>query len=293
MATLPLKRQVQPEETFGIKTTLIGTVTQDGKEWPIRAAVLDITPALAQRFLDRLGKIQRRMKTSHLAAMERDMAGDRFVFTGEPLIIGSQGNMIDGQHRCTVCVRTGKNFTCLVLFGVPESSYRAINVTSKRTGSDTLAISGYENTIILAAVAVWIYRWQNEDLLSNVTLSPTEVDEIVSGNPGLNESIAKTYGVKPFGIGHAFPAFCHFLFSRIDPDSADEFFSRLTTDVGHQERSPILALRRKLLNPVAGGRTLSRRQTIVSLFKTWNFYRQGKECRQIVASIDEAIPRLI
>jgi hypothetical protein len=278
------------EDRLEIPTIPLSTVHQDGRDWPIRGAIVEVTPELAGIFLSLLGIQQRNIRLMHFASLVRDMGADRFLFTGQPLIFSEAGNLIDGQHRCRAGIKTGKNFRCLVIFGVPDSSYIALDVTAKRSGAETLKMKDIATPSALAAVSTWVFRWQTLDLMSNFALTPLEVDEIVHGNPGLIDSVVKTKRVARLGAGHAFPAFCHYIFSQIDPEPADEFFANLGTDVGQEERSPILALRRFMLNK---GKTLVRRVMIIAFFKTWNYHRKGQKIDRLTVSLDEAIPELI
>lgn len=284
-------RSQRVEDRLGIASVPMGTIRQDDRDWPIRAAIVEVTPELAGIFLGTMiGGRQRNVKLAHFSSLVRDMEADRFMFTGQPLIFSEGGNLDDGQHRCRAAVKTGKTFNCLVVFGVPDSSYVALDVTAKRSGADTLRMKGIGSASAMAATAAWIYRWQSEDLITNVSLSPLEVDDIIEGHPGLIDSVVKASPASKLGAGHAFPAFCHFLFSQVDPEAADDFFRHLATDVGHEDRSPVLALRRMLLNK---GRTLAKRQMIVSFFKAWNLYRKGGKIERLYATMDESIPKLI
>lgn len=297
MDVIPSKQRALPEDQFGIKTVPVGTVAQEGRSWPIRAAIVEVQPDLAGKFLERIGDVRRRPKPVHLASLTRDMERGKFVFTGEPIIVSAEGDTLDGQHRCKVCKETGKPFTCMIVFGVPRSSYKGMNVSAKRTGADTLLIGGHQYPVIQAATAKWLYRWQSGNFFSQIVLSPTETDEIVGGHPSLADSVEKTFGARTIGISHGLLAFLHYIFREINPDAADAFFARLMTDLNHtNQKSPITVLRRKFTAVANGGRlvgqTLSDRQVVGSFFKAWNLYVEGKDCSKILFAIDEELPRL-
>lgn len=278
------------EAVYGIQAIPLGSVWQDGKEWPIRGAIVVVTQELATRFLASMGEVQRGVKAQHMASLHRDLERGKFLFTGEPILFSDKGHMIDGQHRCRVCVDTGKDLTCLVLFGIPESSFKGVNVTAKRTGADTLRIGGHVSATSLAAVAKWLFKYEREMLWTNVVVSPTEVAETVEGHPGLATSVVQARNCRDLNAGHAMPAFCHYLFSNIDSDTADEFFERLGSDVGHEDGDPVLALRRRLLSK--GDPELTTRQQLGCFWKAWNLHRLRRACRSVNFRVDEELPVL-
>src|SRR4029453_14527638 len=103
-----------------------------------------------------------------------------------------------------------------------------------------------------------------KDMWSNVVAGRTGGGEVVEGYPELGPSVVRTRHLRSLGVGHALPAFCHYLFHCIDPDTADDFVDRLGSDANHEEGDPILALRRKLLPKpgpgLSGGKGLTTRQ---------------------------------
>lgn len=288
----PSEPHEEMPETFGLQALRLGVITQDGKDYPIYVALAAATSELCKRFLETLGDQQRNIKKYHYASMLRDVLADQWLFTGETWIFGTRGQMLDAKHRATLVVESGKTIMAIMVFGVPESSFVAIDLAAKRTGGDTLRMSGHKSAVALAAAASWVFKWQQENLMMKCVISPLKSDEIIQGNPSLIESVSRTSSshLEGLRVGHGFPAFCHFLFSRIEADLANDFFSRLGTDTGHEDKSPILALRRTLINR---GKKFNQQQMIVAFFKAWNIYRQGGKADMIRALPDEAIPELI
>jgi hypothetical protein len=48
--------------------------------------------------------------------------------------------MIDGQHRCFACIKSGVPFLTLVVRNIARQAYDRIDLGAKRTNVDVLAI---------------------------------------------------------------------------------------------------------------------------------------------------------
>lgn len=285
------------EDRLGIRSTVIGSVWQDDREWSIRTAIVEVTPALAKVFLSyRVGTRQRNLKHLHFGSLTRDMKADRFLFTGQPIIFSEDGNLDDGQHRCHACIASGKSFVCLVVFGVPNTSYVALDVTARRTVADTMRMDDTQSPVASGSVGKWVYQWEVGDFVTNVTITPIEGREIIDGHPGLNESVIKTGKYHKIFIYHHFVAFCHYIASQIDREDADYFIDQVATLVGHEEGSPMLKFRQYLdgvREAKNKGKLEPRRQLLGHFIKAWNHFRKGEKISRLKFRPEEDLPKLI
>jgi hypothetical protein len=103
-------------------------------------------------------KKNRRLKKSLVDRYGQDMADDRWQFNGETIKLGSDGRIIDGQHRLAACVKAKAQFRTLVVDNVTDDSFKTIDVGKVRTGGDLLYIDGHENAVILAAGLINVWR---------------------------------------------------------------------------------------------------------------------------------------
>ena len=74
----------------------------------------------------------------------------KFVYNGESIVIGDDGQVMNGQHRLTSCAESGRAIEVLMVFGVPADAFVTIDQGARRSGSDVLSIEGHKNCVALA-----------------------------------------------------------------------------------------------------------------------------------------------
>lgn len=98
-----------------------------------------ITPERAKELLASMPTIQRNEKKQAAKRYEYTMANGLWRDDySAPIVISDEGKMLDGQHRCLACVRSGVGFWAWVNYGVPEDAYAAIDSGVARIVADFL-----------------------------------------------------------------------------------------------------------------------------------------------------------
>ncbi len=98
-----------------------------------------ITPKRAEELLASMPSIQRNEKKQAARRYEYTMASGLWRDDySAPIVISDEGKMLDGQHRCLACVRSGVGFWSWVNYGVPEEAYSAIDAGVARIVADFL-----------------------------------------------------------------------------------------------------------------------------------------------------------
>ena len=98
-----------------------------------------ITPKRAEELLASMPTVQRNEKKQAARRYEYTMAKGLWRDDySAPIVISEDGKMLDGQHRCLACVRSGVGFWAWVNYGVPEDAYSAIDAGVARIVADFL-----------------------------------------------------------------------------------------------------------------------------------------------------------
>lgn len=125
----------------------------------ITTSVEFITPEIARKMLDSTTIKNRTIKSSLYHALVEAFLTGNFAANGESIIIARDGSVIDGQHRLMACCESKVGFSTVVVRGVEESTRYTIDCGCPRTGGDTLAFQGFENTTILASIINGVHNW--------------------------------------------------------------------------------------------------------------------------------------
>jgi hypothetical protein len=124
----PLAEPGGVDPRFGVSVPLLG-MTEDAAKRQIgygttrlRAWVEYVAPEQAEQWLAGSSTSNRKERRRHIDKMARDMCQLRgFKFTGVPIIFDPEGDIIDGHHRLRACIKAGRPFLCLIVWGVERA----------------------------------------------------------------------------------------------------------------------------------------------------------------------------
>jgi hypothetical protein len=89
-----------------------------------RFETVTFTPEMAAEALKNFG-MKRPLSNKYVARYAKDMADGNWGHTGAPVIQGTDGKWMDGQHRFEACVRSKTPFTTDVVYNVdPECIWK-------------------------------------------------------------------------------------------------------------------------------------------------------------------------
>jgi len=125
-----------------------------------RSGIYEITPAIAEGLLEQPGGRNRPLKKATVIRYAARMSRGQWRVSGEPILVGVKGNLLDGQHRLCACVEAGKPFTTTVLYG--DFQFLEMGQGRMRSGADAIALGIPEavNMIALSAIAGFCMRHQ-------------------------------------------------------------------------------------------------------------------------------------
>lgn len=112
--------------------------------------IVTVTPEIAKAWIDRNAS-NRKLSRRHVSRFSRDMGTKKWLMTGETIKFDADGTLIDGQHRLSACVTSGKPFETIVVYGLNPAAKNVIDTGKLRSGSDVLAMAGHKNTSAIAS----------------------------------------------------------------------------------------------------------------------------------------------
>lgn len=249
--------------------------------------LLEITPKMAAEFLSR-NKKNRTVNQTAVAEYAREMAEGRWQFSGDSIRFDTQGNMLDGQHRCLASIESGKSFHSIVVTGLIPETQNVMDTGRKRSLSNALSIAGEKDTAALAAVTALVYAWEkglrgaNLRSANKVSASiQVYMDYFYENAEDLRFATAegkKLASAVPTGIRAA--GLAAWVLYKLDAEDAQAFLQSLAVGANLSENDPIFVLRNRLFQEkknVQSAHSLVADFTLALIFKGWNFWRSGAE----------------
>ena len=120
------------------------------------ARVITITPQLARYILDNIEEKNRKrsaMRVKQYAAAN----AEGWALTGQTIIFSRCGRLLDGGHRLSAIVLSGKKMRTMAVFGVAYEAFAFLDIGRKRTPANTLEVLGVVNATTKAGAMRWIY----------------------------------------------------------------------------------------------------------------------------------------
>jgi hypothetical protein len=259
----------------------------------LRAYEEKITPEKAQQYLDMTGgnrPIDWRTVSQYAGAMQRK----EWLDSASAIQRDWYGRLIDGHHRCWASVVSGESFTSLVIVGMDPEAQKVIDTGKRRTLSNTLEREGEERTMLLSALIVHMWKWEQGYPATgqrggNVPYTPTNAQSlaVLDRHPLLRDTAlwmsrnGKRLG--KVGAGGAPVAFCYHVLRSIDQELADEFFEKIITGEDLARDNPVLLLRNWFLRAKDSPRaTVAPRTKMAFVLKAWNLWAQGERRARLV-----------
>lgn len=256
---------------------------------------ITLTPELAREFL-RSNSLNRNLNMHVVERFAEEMARGNWLENGDAIRRSIDGVLLDGQHRCAAVAKSGVAIRCILVEGLPKSTIITIDAGRPRSFADYLKIQHHENADALAALTRVLYLYEIGKFTTGTPIKPTfqqlkvvldnHHDDMVS-SLSVAASVRRRIRVSPSVL-----ALGHYVFARIDPADAKDFFERLRDGVDLPEGNPILTLRRSIERDMTAqsGRRMDTVLLMAILIKAWNAYRRGDEIRLLAWKRGGAAP---
>jgi hypothetical protein len=263
----------------------ICAMATDGRVLAVRAI---ITAEVAKQLLESNNARNRSVRKSQMQFLTGQLNKDKFVFNGETIVFGDDGNINNGQHRLRASAETGVAIDVLLCFGVPKSRFTTYDQSSRRTPGDVLSIEGHVNAIKLSAALRQIDNYYAGGMGKahaggdNSTRGDNAyVLELFEKYQGVDECVKRCSGFPRYTTA-TLAAALYWLFCREDAHAAEQFFRIVedTTQAGdlhHPVMFEAATKLRKWLTENALGQKKSPNHVVANIWiKGWNAYRTGK-----------------
>jgi hypothetical protein len=264
------------------------TATLDRPPVGVTTEILTVTPEIAAEMLEH-NDDNRRFRGTLAATYARHMRAGRWRFTGDPIQFSETGKLLNGQHRLSAIVQSGETCQFLVVRGLPDEAQQVMDIGSKRTTADALALIGQPGGRVLSAVATMILT--EAGTIKQQVTTP-EIIEAIRENPLIAWAVEMAGTIRIQNVTPTVVGYVYYRLALIDTDRAHSFFTSLIELTGLPHGSPILALHRRLAGEKSKPRTTAYRQeTVALIFMAWNAWVRG-ETREIIKLARNASGRL-
>lgn len=239
-----------------------------------------ITPEKAELWLTN-NYHNRPVRDALVREYARAMSEGRWIANGETIKIGSDGSVIDGQHRLWACVKSKSHFYSYIIHGLDSSVFDTIDQGKARTAGDILAIDGVEGFNAIAAAVKWIvFHERREEQFKNVRLDNDEIRAFVRQHPEIRDSYKAMQRSKASVLlGPAMPLALHYVFSKIDKDWAELFISDLGLGDQLAIDDPVYKLRERIIKDKGMRSKMPRQDIFAMAIRAWNMRRQSKPAK--------------
>lgn len=250
------------------------------------SVVVSLTPDMAEMLLGR-NPNNRRVTDTTVENYAHEIAGGRWAFNGEPVIVSDTGELNDGQHRCLAVQRAGRAIDVVLIVGVKRDTCTTLDQGRTRTIGDYLAMEGnsYANVLGASAGYVWLFRNRGHIKSGGATRATKgEVLETVLDNPGLQRSVRLVQEKTADAAGgKSVLAFCHFILSERSREDADHFILTMMSGAGLKVGDPILYVRNRLIQERGRIRNHEKAELI---FRGWNSWRKRERVSRLAVTGD-------
>lgn len=252
---------------------------------------IELTPSLAAELLQNNLR-NRPLSRAIVKAYAEAMRQGHWQANGTSIVIDTNNNMIDGQHRCAAVVLAGVAITIILVTGVDPDAFKTLDAGKKRTASDSLSVLGEKHANNLAAAAKAYKQITTRQIVRSMT--STETVETLEECPALrywtNQYASRKRAVKLFTSALA-GALC----AGADVYGSDAMLDLLTsleTGEGLKDGDPALVLRERFITRKSG-QFFTGDFAICLYVKTIAAYGQGRKIKLLRVGADEpAVPSL-
>jgi hypothetical protein len=171
-----------------------------------------LTPELARFALRYNSESQRNLDEGRGQRLARTVGANQWKQLGDPIVFGSSGALINGQHRCFGVAEAGVPVEINIVYGVPDENIKYMDHSRARSFADSLRIEGYTNTPRMSAVARVLFAIELNDW--SYRAEPWELDGVIKryehgilwavGIPTRIENPPTKAGAKEIAAGFAY-----------------------------------------------------------------------------------------
>lgn len=243
------------------------------------ANVESIGPDQAQQILE--CNKNNRYVTEHVSDKYADeMDRGAWLENGASIVIGSNGNLLDGQNRLKAIVKSGVTIPMVVVRDVNPKAQATMDTGILRRLKDVLTIDGAKDGTNLAGALMTHAAYKHCGRFKFPTRERpnfSEMKEYAKRHPEIEKSVdfINSFDQKPL-IPRGTLAGLHALFAEKDVMAANQFIESFVTGANLTMGHPVQKLRERLIDDerklMTSGRLTGQERAVVAVI-AWNAVR--------------------
>jgi hypothetical protein len=197
----------------------------------VTSGVAEITPELAKKILENHNRGNRPLKKAHIKMLITTLKNNEWMLNGESITFSESGRLLDGQHRLTACVSSGKSFKTIVIKGIKDDdAFGTIDIGKPRSVADLMDLQGLPKAPLFSAIAKQHKAWIEIEDKTTFTLDRrfyTERSVALHGKEYVNTILPAFEVTQKLGRKSAAIGFAALLILETAMDDGEEFFAEL------------------------------------------------------------------
>ena len=252
-----------------------------------------ITPLLAEKWLATVPEYQRKIKSRQVQKLVIAIQKGEWRANGATIVFNAKGELIDGQHRLTAIVQSGKSVQSIVVRGVSADvqTFHTLGDVLPRSLTDFIHA---KHATIVSSVLRMIWAQKNgvwpigHGQSSNRQVVPPIPDILKTGKECI--PLIEDLCVDPLTAAGRMvqqQSFCIFLvyyYTHVSPVKdlvrLVEFFARVADGLNLTLNDPVYRLRQKFLQ-LGPGMSIDRTARQALVLKALHLYLDGKDCPKL------------
>lgn len=257
-----------------------------------------ITPELAKEYLIKT-KLNRRLSENNVNALFIQMKQGNWMQTADCIKFGTDGSLLDGQHRLSAIVKLGEPVKMMVAEGLNPEVFSVLDTGKSRSAADVLSASNFKSAHNLAALAraIILYRagrYESSSGTNRVIATNKSILEFVEKHDELGEIVLFCHNEVYYNfrfIPLSTLGMVYFILAKKNQTKTDEFFNKIAQGVDLGATNPIRLLRERLIKDSTNKLKLKARDKAALLIYTWNNFIQGKKVTQLLLPRNYTFPK--
>jgi len=202
--------------------------------------------------------------------------------------------LLNGQHRLKACVLANMPFDTVIVKGL--KTLLSTPSTMERVATWVMYLPSVENTAhmpcIRATLRLGVRYWQFMSKVgSRKTIGTKQLlEKLLDKHQGIRASarLVKALEKRPGGIliTPSLAIGLHYLFSLVDAEKSDDFFSTFQSGQSLASGNPILMLRAKLIASTKEATVIKREAMYSYMVMAWNAYVESKPLKRFAFAAD-------
>jgi len=245
----------------------------------VRAGIVEITPAKAERMLER-NTHNRAVVLSRVDQYTEDIREGRWIVNGEAIKVADDGAILDGQHRLMAVLEADASIRTVIITGLDPSTQESMDQGMPRGFHDVLKLRGEKDPNVLAAATKIVAIYERDGCPyatgSRAPISNQLAAATFERLPEIREACKRANQLRKPWMPPSNMAALHLLMARGDRARADSYFEELAGDT--EADSVITAVRRRLIEDWAAPSDQPRlhiRARMAFIVYGWNTLHEG------------------